>query len=142
MDCYLGTGMLLLAIIAALFFLLKREKENGSALLKWIALCCITVAFVCIACMFYCCLRSGCCFGGAGGANNCDSKTECHMEKNCGMKEQMRCNHEEEMEEGMMHGSCCEDDSTGTEKVFVNKDRDTVSVEKDIKIIRKERHEH
>lgn len=138
MDCYTGTGMLLLAIIAALFFLLKREKENGSALLKWIAWFCIAVGFVCIACMFYSCLRSGCCFGGAG---NCSSNTECRMDKNCGMKEQMRCNHKDGMNDGMMQSSCCEDDSTGGEKVFVNENGDTVRIEKDMKIIRKEKHE-
>jgi hypothetical protein len=142
MDCYTGTGMLLLVIIAALFFLLKREKENGSALLKWIAWLCITIAFACILCMGYKCLHNGCCTNDGKGGSNCGSKTECRMEKNCGMKEQMRCNHEEGMEEGMMHGSCCEDDSTGTEKVFVNENGDTVKVEKNIKIIRKEKHEH
>jgi len=131
MDCYSGFGLLLLAIIAALFFILKSKTENGSAMLRWIAWATILIAFISIGCMLRNCLHSGCC-SGEGGYENMSS---CH-----GGDDMMR---EEECHHGhhggkMTKAFCCEGDSMDKEKVFVDDDGDTIRVEKTIKVITEE----
>ncbi|HNR18719.1 MAG TPA: hypothetical protein PKN75_07160 [Bacteroidia bacterium] len=115
MECYSGTGILLLAIIAALFFLLKNKNENGNTLLKWVAWLCIVISFICISCMFYNCWYGGCCYNGAG------MEESCSIGKNCGMEEEFHC---------------CEDDSLQTMRVMIDSEGDTVKIEKHIKVLK------
>lgn len=132
MDCYIGSGMLLLAIIAALFFLLRCEKENGKAILKWIAWLCILFALLGLLCLGYNCWHSGCCFNGAGCSKGIMEMSECGWGKSCCAKGEMMC-HDEDATQGM---HCCEEDSGEIEKTFVNKNGDTVRLQKHIKIIK------
>ncbi|MFI5218142.1 MAG: hypothetical protein ACHQNT_01550 [Bacteroidia bacterium] len=135
MECYTGLGILLLAIIAALFFLLKSKNENAGALTKWIAWLVIFIAFISITCMLYNCWRGGCCFGGTGcgNDNSCSMPRSHHgdmmwMEKECG---------HEDAEMRMAKSHCCMGmgDSTHTEKVFVDESGDTIRIEKKIRVI-------